>query len=127
MLLQQRLAHLAETDAAALSAARRLLASGAGGCDFELGKALRQAMAIPASIGATCADVAALAAEERKSVVPDHRPDLEAAAALAAGAARAAAQLVAVNLAATPDDPEVVASRASAVSASDIVAGFQEL
>ena len=123
-LLEQRLAELAELDAKALAAARTLLATGAGGCDYELGEALRKAMSIPASIGATCADVALLAAGERNSVLPDHRPDLEAAAALAAGAAHAAAQLVAVNLTATPDDPDVVASRAAARTAADVVAAF---
>ena len=124
LLLQHRLAELAERDAKALSAARTLLATGAGGCDFELGEALRMAMSIPASIGTACADVAILAAGERDSVLPDHRPDLEAAAALAAGAARAAAHLVAVNLAATPDDHDVVSSRAAATAAADVVAAF---
>jgi formiminotetrahydrofolate cyclodeaminase len=122
--LHQRLAELAERDAQALRAARALLTASAGGCDFELGEALRKAMWIPAAIAATCSDVALLAAGERDSVHPDHRPDLEAAATLAAGAARAAAQLVAVNLTATPDDPEVVASRASARAAADVVAAF---
>jgi len=122
--LEKRLTALAERDASALRAARRLLASGAGGCDFELGEALRKAMSIPASIGATCADVAVLAAEERELVHPDHRPDLEAAAALAAGAAHAAAHLVAVNLTATPEDPDVVSSRAAARTAADVVAAF---
>jgi formiminotetrahydrofolate cyclodeaminase len=124
LLLERRLVELAERDAKALLAARALLAAGAGGCDFELGEALRKAMSIPASIGATCADVAILAAGERDSVLPDHRPDLEAAAALAAGAARAAAHLVAVNLAASPDDHDVVASLAAAAAAADVVAAF---
>lgn len=123
-LLQRRLADLASLDARALQAARTLLSASAGGCDFELGEALREAMAIPASIGSACADVALLAAGERDSVHPDHRPDLEAAAALAAGAAQAAAQLVAANLTATPEDPEVVASRAAARAAADVVAAF---
>lgn len=125
--LEKRLTALADRDAGALRAARRLLASGAGGCDFELGEALRKAMSIPASIGATCADVAVLAAEERELVHADYRPDLEAAAALAAGAAQAAAHLVAVNLAASPDDRDVMSSRAAAAAASEIVAGFGEL
>jgi formiminotetrahydrofolate cyclodeaminase len=123
-LLQKRLAELAELDAQALRAARLLLATGAGGCDFELGEALRKAMSIPAWIGVTCADVALLAAGEHDSVLADHRPDLQAAATLAAGAANAAAQLVAVNLAATPDDPEVVSARTAAAAAADVVAAF---
>jgi formiminotetrahydrofolate cyclodeaminase len=123
-LLERRLAALAERDARALGAARTLLASGAGGCDFELGEALRAAMAIPATIAVACSDVAQLAAGEHDTVHADHRPDLVAAAALAAGAAHAAAQLVAVNLAATPDDPDVVCSRAAATTAADVVAAF---
>ena len=126
LLLRDRLARYAETDAGALAEARRLLASGTGR-DFELGRALRRAMAIPAAIGAACADVALLAAQEREGVLPDHRPDLEAAAALAAGAARAAAHLVAVNLAATPEDADVAASRAAAATATDVVAAFGAL
>jgi formiminotetrahydrofolate cyclodeaminase len=126
-LLEKRLAGLADTDARALGAARTLLARSAGGCDFELGEALRKSMSIPASIGAACADVAALAAGERDLVLPDHRADLEAAAALAAGAAQAAAHLVAVNLAASSDDRDVISSRAAAAAASAIVAGFGEL
>lgn len=123
-LLGKRLAELADHDAHALEAARTLLAAGAGGYDFELGEALRTAMSIPATIAASCADVAVLAAAERDSVLPDHRPDLEASAALAAGASHAAAQLVAVNLAATPDEPEVVSSRTAATAAADVVAAF---
>ena len=125
--LEKRLSKLATRDAAALRAARKLLAAAAGGCDFELGKALHEAMSVPASIAAACADVVALAAGERPTVAPDHRPDLEAAATLAAGAAHAAAQLVAVNLAAAPGDPNVVSSRESAATSSEIVAGFRDL
>jgi formiminotetrahydrofolate cyclodeaminase len=123
-LLERRLVELAERDARALRAARTLLGTSAGGCDFELGEALRNAMSIPASIAASCADVAVLAAGERDTVLPDHRPDLQASAALAAGAAHAAAQLVAVNLAASPDDPEVVSSQTAAGAAADVVAAF---
>jgi len=123
VLLQRRLTMLAEHDADALAEARRLLSAG-DGHDVELGRALRHAMSVPGAIGATCADVAVLAGEERDAVLPDHRPDLEAAAALAAGAAHAAAHLVAVNLAATPDDDAVTASRAAAAAATHVVAGF---
>ncbi len=129
-LLQQRLVRFAELDAAALGEARRLLAAGDAQDarrDFELGRALREAMSVPASIGATCADVALLAGDEREWVLQDDRPDLEAAAALAAGAAQASALLVAVNLTATPDDEHVAASRASATTAADVVAAFGTL
>jgi len=122
--LQQRLTLLAKRDAEALHEARRLLATAGDGRDAELGRALHLAMTVPGEIGASCADVALLAGAEREAVLPDHRPDLEGAAALAAGAARAAAHLVAVNLAATPDDAEVTASRAAADAAIEVVAGF---
>jgi methenyltetrahydrofolate cyclohydrolase len=122
--LQQRLTLLATRDAEALGEARRLLAAPGDGRDAELGRALHQAMTVPGEIGASCADVAVLAGAEREAVLPDHRPDLEAAAALAAGASRAAAHLVAINLAATPDDAEVTASRAAAEAATEVVAGF---
>ncbi len=127
MLLQRRLTALAKHDADALAEARRLLGGAGEGRDVELGRALRHAMSVPGTIGATCADVALLAGDERNAVLPDHRPDLEAAAALAAGAAHAAAHLVAVNLAATPEDDAVTASRAAAAAATDVVAGFAAL
>ncbi|HZQ15891.1 MAG TPA: cyclodeaminase/cyclohydrolase family protein [Gaiellaceae bacterium] len=123
LALQQRLARSAVDDADALAEARLLLA-GPAGDDFRLGGALVRAMAIPAAIASDCADVAALAAAEREHVLGDYRPDLQAAAALAAGAAQAAAHLVAVNLAARPDDERVASSRGAAAGAADVVAGF---
>lgn len=126
LLLQQRLQRAAEEDAAALAAARSLLAEAAGD-DLRLGGALGRAMAAPAAIASACADVTLLAAGERDLVLPDHRADLEAAAALAAGAARAAAHLVAINLAATPGDAHVASSRAAAAGAADVVASFDAL
>lgn len=126
LLLQQRLARSAVEDAEALGEARTLLA-GAAGDDFRLGGALVRAMAIPAAIASDCADVAQLASAEREHVLGDFRPDLQAAAALAAGAAQAAAHLVAVNLAATPADERVEASSAAATVAADVVAEFGAL
>jgi formiminotetrahydrofolate cyclodeaminase len=129
LLLRDRLLRLAASDASALAEAREALAGrtpegGDERRDFRLGRVLRQALAVPLRIGETCADVALLAAGEREWVQPDYQPDLAAAAAIAAGAAQGAAHLVAVNLAATPEDPEVLAARRFASSADDVVRLF---
>ncbi len=129
--LQRRLCRLAESDAEVLGQARATFADGVSASgerrDFELGRALRLALAVPLEIAEACADVAVLAADERGSAVPDHVADLAAAASLAAGAAGAAARLVAVNLAAAPDGPEVEAARRVAARAGDVAASFGEL
>jgi len=131
MSLQARLLKYADTDAHVLGEARAALARRAtegGGPrrDFELGTVLRRSMAVPCSIGEACADVAELAADDREAVAPDHRADLAAAAALAAGAAHAAAHLVTVNLVAMPDDEEVVAARRFVERAAGVAALFDE-
>ena len=129
--LQRRLCRLAESDAEVLGRARATFAEGGSANserrDFELGRALRLALVVPLEIGEACADVAVLAADEREGTVPDHVADLAAAASIAAGAARAAARLVAVNLAAAPDGPEVEAARRVATRAGDVAASFGEL
>jgi len=131
-LLQSRLLRFAQTDALVLAEARDALAGDtpAGGDDrrdFALGRALRNALTVPLRIAETCADIALLAADERETVVPDHLPDLVAAAAIAAGAARGAAYLVSVNLAATPDDADVKLAKRFAASADDVVRLFARL
>jgi formiminotetrahydrofolate cyclodeaminase len=127
-LLQSRLVRFAEADEEAFAKARAALAErepgGGERRDFALGRALRNALLVPLRIGETCADVALLAADERETVAADHQADLAAAAAIAAGAAHGAAHLVAVNLAATSDDPDVVAAHGFASSAADIVRLF---
>jgi formiminotetrahydrofolate cyclodeaminase len=82
--------------------------------DFKLGRALEQAADAPLRIAEACADVAALASglAEGSSV---HHADARSAAALAAGAARAAAVLVEVNLGVSEQDERVkLAQRLSA-------------
>ncbi len=82
--------------------------------DFKLGRALEQAADAPLRIAEACADVAALASAlaEGSSV---HQADARSAAALAAGAARAAALLVEVNLGVSDNDERVqLAQRLSA-------------
>jgi hypothetical protein len=64
------------------------------------------------------ADVACLAAVAADRGVADRRGDAIAAALLAEAGARAAANLVAVNLTVTPDDERVQRARAVAEVAS---------
>ena len=75
--------------------------------DFKLGRALEQAADAPLRIAEACADVAALAAALAERGLPGHQPDARSAAALAAGAARAAAVLVEVNLGVSDTDDRV--------------------
>ena len=122
--LRERLARLAAADSEALAAARVALAApGEGGSpqrDFALGRALRQASAIPREIAEACADLALLAVGEANEVVPDLRADATAAGLLAAGAAAAAAHLVSVNLAVHEGDEDLRRARAAAESAREL-------
>jgi methenyltetrahydrofolate cyclohydrolase len=89
--------------------------SGAGG----LGPVLVVAAELALALAQTAADVAVLAAEAASHLEPARRPDLAASALLAAGAASAAAHLVAVNLAVVAGDPRrTAAERAGARAAA---------
>jgi formiminotetrahydrofolate cyclodeaminase len=81
--------------------------------------ALDRAADLPLRIVAAANDVALLAAEAARWGEPALRPDATAAAVLAAGAARAAAHLVEINLATGPDDDRVIQARSLAESAQD--------
>jgi formiminotetrahydrofolate cyclodeaminase len=81
---------------------------------MALGQVLSRAAEIPLVIAEAGADVACLAAEVADRGAPDRRGDAIAAALIAEAAARAAANLVAVNLTVTPDDERLL--RAEAVS-----------
>lgn len=85
--------------------------------DFQLGRTLSEAAAVPLAIAEAAADVALLAAEvARSSLESELRDDATSVAMLAGGAARAAAHLVAINLASRPAD--VAAARAAATAAT---------
>lgn len=86
--------------------------------DFELGQALSLAAETPLVIAEKAVDVAELAATAAENGNPNLRGDAAAGATLAAGAARAAANLVEINLSMKPDDPRVARARA-AVTAAD--------
>ena len=81
---------------------------------MALGQVLSRAAEIPLVIAEAGADVACLAAEAADRGAPDRRGDAICAALIAEASARAAANLVAVNLTVTPDDERMV--RAEAVT-----------
>jgi len=119
--LRARLERLAAEDADALAAARVALAAAADGPtsdarDFELGRILARAAAVPLEIAESSADVAALARELADRIDPGLGPDVEAAARLASGAARAAAHLVEVNLVVGHEDERAARARAAAAA-----------
>jgi formiminotetrahydrofolate cyclodeaminase len=124
--LADRLVALAGEDAAVHGAARAALAStGEGDAseqrDFTLGRVLRRASGVPREIAEVCCDVSLLAGGEADQVEGDLRADAVAAAQLAAGAAAAAAHLVAVNLALQEGDEDLVRARGSAAAAAGVV------
>src|SRR4051812_44744797 len=80
-------------------------------------EALGGAADVPLRIASAAADVARLAAEAGRCGEAALRPDATVAAVLAAGAARAAAHLVEVNLTTSAGDARVIESRALAESA----------
>jgi formiminotetrahydrofolate cyclodeaminase len=80
--------------------------------DMAIGQVLARAAEIPLVIAEAGADVACLAAEVADRGTPERRGDAIAAALIAAASARAAANLVAVNLTVTPEDERVLRARA---------------
>ena len=117
--LAERLRRLAEEDAEALAAARAAFpetepVTSDPRRDFAFGRVLDRAAAAPLAIAEACADVAVLARSIAERVDPALAPDLEAAALLAGGAARAAAHLVEINLVVGDDDERVRRARRAA-------------
>jgi methenyltetrahydrofolate cyclohydrolase len=100
--LRERAAPLAELSALAYEEA--LSASGGS---YEVGRAYARAAEPPLRIAEAAADVAALAAVVAQYGNPAMRADAVVAGLLAVGCARAAAELVAVNLTATSGDERV--------------------
>jgi formiminotetrahydrofolate cyclodeaminase len=79
--------------------------------DFAVGRAHARAAEPPMRIVETATDVAELAVAVAKNGEPSLRADVATAAVLAAAAARAAAELVAVNLTAGAADERVARAR----------------
>jgi formiminotetrahydrofolate cyclodeaminase len=73
--------------------------------DFRLGAAFSRAADVPLEIASLAEDVAELGALVAASSFHGARADAAGAAVLASAAARAAASLVAINLAVAPGDP----------------------
>ncbi len=109
--LRQRAAALADEDADVYASA--LEARDAQGDtkqerrDWALGRATAAAAEPPLALARLAADLAELCRTAAPRVEPRVQADVLAAAALAAGVARGARELVAVNLTALPDDPRV--------------------
>lgn len=99
------------TTAATLSADRR---------DWAIGKAFAEAAEPPLALARLAADVADLARFVARNGDERVRPDVAAALALAAAAARGARELVAVNLTALPGDVRLAeADRLAAAAAEE--------
>jgi methenyltetrahydrofolate cyclohydrolase len=82
-------------------------ALGADGGDYEVGRAYAHAVEPPLRIAEAAADVAQLAALVAECGDPTRRADAVSAGLVAAGCARAAAELVAVNLTVSANDERV--------------------
>jgi methenyltetrahydrofolate cyclohydrolase len=79
--------------------------------DFAVGRAYARAAEPPLRIVETATDVAQLGVDVARNGEPSLRADAATAAVLAAAAARAAAELVAVNLTASAADERVDRAR----------------
>ncbi len=124
--LTGRLAALVADDVSAYAAALSALdgvaeGGGSGARDLRLGQLLQRAAAVPLAVAEASADVAVLAGQIADTGDPKLGNDAVAAGMLAAGAARAAAFLVEVNLALRPDDDRVARARAAAAAAAGAV------
>jgi formiminotetrahydrofolate cyclodeaminase len=114
--LRRRALRLGHENAEAYGAAREALAAvaaeGAGAVDdARLGELLSRAAEVPLALAETAADASALAALVSEHVDPDRRADAAGAAVLAAGATRAATNLVEINLSVRPDDQRAARAR----------------
>jgi methenyltetrahydrofolate cyclohydrolase len=96
--LRDRLLGLGAEDVAAFAAVLAAYRGSAGEATSDLAEALLHASRVPLAIAEAAADVAELAARAQADGKPAMRPDASAAALLAEASARAAAQLVGVNL-----------------------------
>ena len=117
--LEKRLTALGAEDADALAEARAAFPADEPEAsdprrDFAFGKVLDRAAAAPLAIAEACADVAVLARSLADRIDPGFGADLEAAARLAGGAAKAAAHLVEINLAVGEDDERARRARRAA-------------
>lgn len=123
--LQARVTPLALADAQVWEQALEALETAADDTatpNGELEEKLDLSAAVPLQIAEAAADTAVLAALAAEFGEGAYRPDAAAAAVLAAAGARAAAHLVAVNLAVQEGDDRLVRARASEETAADAAA-----
>jgi formiminotetrahydrofolate cyclodeaminase len=113
MTLAERLATLSNVDAQVFTAALDALEQGSP----DLKRHLEEAAAVPVEIAEKAADVAEAGLHVAERCDGLLRADAAGAAALAAGAALAAANLVRVNLALPPDDNRIRRAFAAAEDA----------
>jgi formiminotetrahydrofolate cyclodeaminase len=129
--LRRRAAPMAAEDARAYQAALEAMRDPSGETPEDRDRAIEEALLaaadVPLAIAEVAADVAALAAVVAERGEQRVRPDAAAAGVLAAAAARAAGNLVAVNLVSTADDPRVVRARILAEKAADSIRGTIDL
>jgi formiminotetrahydrofolate cyclodeaminase len=121
--LRRRIAPLADIDAAAYAESLAALRLPKQGLEEEVrNMAIRDtlalAAAVPLAIAEAAADVSLLAVEVAERCDPAIRVDVVAAAHLAAGAARGAAELVAVNLGVHQEDDRLTLARGLADTAA---------
>jgi hypothetical protein len=90
--------------------------------DWEIGRAYARAAEPPLELARISADIAELGAELVAYADASLRADAAAATALAAGAARGAVVLVAINLTAASDDARVAEARQCAEAAQQAAA-----
>jgi methenyltetrahydrofolate cyclohydrolase len=121
--LRRRVTPLADEDARAYEAALVAMGSPSGASgderDADIADALSRAAQVPLEIAEVAADAAALAATVAERGNESVRGDAAAAGVLSAAAARAVANLVAINLASSADDTRVMRARKLAEQAVD--------
>jgi formiminotetrahydrofolate cyclodeaminase len=119
--LRARAAPLAARDAEAYQAALSAREAAAGldpdHRDWEIGRAFARAAEAPLELVRISSDVAELSRQVAVRAAGQLRPDALAAASLAAACARGAAELVAVNLPLSENDPRVEEARVLAEAA----------
>lgn len=90
--------------------------------NWEIGQAYARAAEPPLELARIAADIAELGAEIVGEALAGLRADAAAATMVAAGAARGAVPLVAINLTAVPNDDRVAEARRCAEAAGDAAA-----
>jgi methenyltetrahydrofolate cyclohydrolase len=108
------------TPLAQLSAEAYEQALATSGGDYEVGRAYARAAEPPLRIAETATDVAELAAHVAEHADPARHADAVAAGLVAAGCARAAAELVTVNLTVSAGDERVLRAQFLAEEAARV-------